>query len=662
MNRPCARLRAGCRGVMAGLILFTVCLPGTSPAHAAGSLLVRDFTHSEASPNAGEITAELVPRRWDPRCIPVEFRLNNTRDPLPDPTGLGATSLADAAVALEDALNRWNDIPTSYIEMRLVGTVSNPGGARFDMINEVTFNSNFPVGTLGFATVTATCEDAEFPGGLDIDGDRDADFVAGIDTCQDVDGDGDVEFPAGFYPAGTILESDITLNSRFYRFATTPDTELFSLDIEALAVHEFGHAMGLSHSLINQISTDEPDSSTMFALVDLDDPATQFALRSPHAEDVAFSSFFYPEGSDISGPAALQPGDIAFADTYGMIEGKVVDGTFGGPLVAAVVTAVDKTTGAAVSSAFSGRVRISYDPVHRVNHPVEGNPDFHFLDGKYRLPVPPGDYALYIEAVDGTPLGPGSVGEPAQLSQFFHRQNFPREFYNKRQEGALEDRPGQSVAVEVGAGETIQRIDFVSNRQAALAPFGSLDQLGFTDAGGGTFYAVAFPGDEVLAAADDVPFSLTAGLFYTSVLDSSVAPIFQRALLTRCTVSGNRAEVDLQGALRQVRPFVGREGDLSPFYFPGARALGKRVLEEIRRGRISHLCLVLEVPPGPYPGVSAVPPLIGLDGDPATPGNDVPILGLSFRSDDGKIFEASSTSNFLFALSLTPAAEPAEED
>jgi hypothetical protein len=95
---------------------------------------------------------------------------------------------------------------------------------------------------------------------------------------------------------------------------------------------------------------------------------------------------------------------------------------------------------------------------------------------------------------------------------------------------------------------------------------------------------------------------------------------------------------------------VGREGDLTPFYFPNSVFLGGQVLREIRSGRLSHLCLVLDVPPPPYAGVSALPPLIGLDGRPDEPQNDAPIRGLSFRSDDGGPFLASKDSNFLFAL------------
>jgi len=628
-------------------------LPG-DPAHAGGSLLGLDFTQTMPSPNPGEATADLVPKRWDPRCIPVEFRLNDTQDPVPDPTGLGALPLADAAVVLQDALDRWNRIPTSFIDMRLTGTTSNPGFAHFDFVNEVTFRTDLPAGVLAVSSVASLCEDAELPDGLDLDGDGDSDVAAGIATCQDADGDGDVELPAGWYAAGTILSNDVLFNAATFRFATTPDNTLESVDLEAIAVHEFGHSHGLAHTLINQISATEPDSATMFPLVDTDDPATQFAMRTLHTEEVAFSSFFYPEGTAAAGPAALQPGDIPFAEVFGVVQGTVTDGTFGGPLVGASVTARDQETGALVASVYSGHARTSYDAAARSQRLVEDDPAFHFLDGKYALPLPAGQYELFIEAVDGTPLLAEAANDAVKISAALGRQNFQPDGFALPRDRAFEVRPDRITPVAVPAGRTVRRIDFISNDQVTLAPFGSLDQLGFPEAPGGTFYAVAFPVADLLATTGEEPFALTTGLFYTSVFDSSVAPIFERALLTRCTVQGTAATVDLAHPLREVAPFVGREGDLTPFPFTRTVSLGLQIFDEARRGTLSHLCLVLEVPPPPYAGISAVPPLIGLDGQEGQPDNDTMIAGLSFQSDDGELFEASPFSNFLFALVATP--------
>ena len=115
---------------------------GTVPVLAGGFLESLDITGNVPSPLPGQVNARLVRIFHDPRCIPVRFQLNNTQDPIPNPLGSGpVVSLAAARTALQKAFDSWNNIPTSYIEEKITGTVANPGFVGFDMVDEITFRT-----------------------------------------------------------------------------------------------------------------------------------------------------------------------------------------------------------------------------------------------------------------------------------------------------------------------------------------------------------------------------------------------------------------------------------------------------------------------------------------------------------------------------------------
>ncbi|HEY0763398.1 MAG TPA: matrixin family metalloprotease [Pyrinomonadaceae bacterium] len=634
-------------------ILLTTCMIMMSVAttRAGGALESIDITAGNPSPIPGHILARVIGIRWDSRSIPVQYRINNTLDPIPNPLGPAFLSVAQATTALQGSFNSWNDIPTSYINMQIVGTRANLGLVGFDMINELSFRTAAGFNAIASSPSTNLIQDVTLVNGDFLDGDADPDVSSAITTAQDVDNDGDIEFPAGFYKAGTILDNDVQFNTKVsngLRFTIDPtqiDAVTRSVDLNCVATHEFGHSFGLSHVLNNQNSATDGDGSTMFPFIDTGDPDAERGQGQLSSDDIAYASFYYPEGSAASGPGALQPGDVPFTSVYGLITGELRHGVLDQPIAGGQVFAVDRKENTVVASAFTGTTNLSFNPLNGGLFfvPTVANA---IPNGNYVIPVPKGNYDVGVEATDGSPVAAANISFTTQIGNFFGQQNFIEEFWNNNSEGAIERDPGDAKNVHVNNGQINSGTNITTNNVITINPFGVRTNIGFINApAGGFIYAVQFPASQISALNGGNPTLIQAGLYDTIPLDASVPVVFANAWLAKGVINPDTtATIDLANPLDRSVSFLAQDTDFAPFYFKNPQDLSEVIRLGIADGSIQNLFLVLQIQPAPFPGVSAQPPLIGLS-------TQAPILGRSFLSTNGGLtFTRRNDLNFRFSL------------
>jgi hypothetical protein len=591
------------------------------PVLAGGRLETFKFTDGATFPGLQDV--EVVGIFWDDRCTNVNYVVDNIPANPGTPDEISPQQIRKE---MQASFDQWNQIPTSYINMNVVEVRTIGNVIRgFDFINELTFEAPAGAGFLASSPSTSLQQDTDFLVGDDIDGDGDSDVfdpkATRRNTCFDADKDGDIEFPAGSYKAGTILDNDVQFNP-LVAWSLQPGSDNLS-DIQAVAVHEFGHSHGLSHSMINQISNVDGSGSTMFPFININDLASEISQRDLHSDDVAWSSFIYQEGTARSGPGALQRGDRAFRSEYGLIKGAVTQSVFGVPgtfsgVAGASVTATSTRNGERVVEGYSGTTKVFFDPV--TGGLLVIDPATSIIDGNYTMPVPGrlGAYDIAIEALDGSPAAAGNISVTAQIGEIFGQNLFPEEF---RSIGKLEDNiellPSLSIPVIAVSGLTNSGTNLVTNDEVAFRNSGPVDFIGTGAAIGvnDVIYAERFTNTNVLAQLE-AGSVITSVQFQTEVIDSSVVPKFKRAglYLGRVNADGT-ATVDLTRPVLAKGSFVGQDDDLTPVFMFSSALQSLSLRRQLRADATLDVFAVLEANNEFESGASGLPPLLAVSLD-----------------------------------------------
>jgi hypothetical protein len=642
-----------CRVLMGALVLGLVALTAGRPAQAGGNLEIFDFTNAPPSPIAGHVIATTRGRQFDERCIPIAYRLDTKVDPIPNGTA-GAPlplPLAQARQAIEQALATWNDIPTSFVEMRIVGpTAGGAPGAEFDFVNEVSFeiSPTWGDGWIAASRSVRLIEDSQLLHGEDLDGDGDADISSAILECADVDGDGDIEFPAGFYGAGTILENDVVFDPR-WGFTTDLSglDDWLTQDLVGTAAHEFGHSLGLPHSAIAQRGPRDGRKTTMWYAPG--DPVEKAVERKLHSDEIAWASFLYPEGSRAQGPGALQRGDVAFSHRYSVLRGEVREAS-GRPGTGSLVFAED-LHGNVITSAIAGRFRASFGDDRSFLNYLPSS--LAFADGRFALPVPKGMVRVGVEPNDDWP-DPTRGTTFSGIYPFFYdgSQEFRKEYYSGATEGNFELRLGHGQPI--AAYSDRHGLDFHLDDNVALGDGEAWDNdysaIGIGPQG--NLLAVRITREEIAAIDRGRGLLVQGALFGTFPWNSSEVAMFDSAMITTGRVAANgTVTVEVAHPLARQAPFIGLDFDHTPLYVNNALALGEHVQRELpalRKDLFLVLALSNVIDPA-YPGISRY----GVLFDPLTP--DSPRRGRSYYSIDGGQTWYAENPNVSYAFSLIVA-------
>jgi len=347
------------------------------------------------------------PPHWVDSSFPVPYNIN------PD-SAIGYIQGSDPAQQFVDAtvaaFSTWQDIPTSRITFAqgpdssdLLDTLPDDG------VNLMVFHNiaviqgvpiHLPPGVLG---ITNTAFDFE---------------------------------------TGIIMGGAITLNPDPLEEISDPDWSTsgdpHTLDVQAVILHEAGHLQGLCHSVVrNDMAGEMEDypsnSAVMFPFIGLD----VADARMPDQDDIAWHGLIYPSASYDTTFGSIQ-GDVPFGST--LINCLPPGGANGAHVVARDL-----------NDLVGGEPRMI---VGTYSYLVDGQL------GRYTIPgLPPGDYGVWIEPLDGSPVMALQINSRIQ---FTTHTVFPEDWYSGPTESGAEgtpNDPASAAVIPVTVGSTVTGID-----------------------------------------------------------------------------------------------------------------------------------------------------------------------------------------------------------
>ena len=372
---------------MMGPRWFVAFLLVCTPAFAGGPLYV-------SSPAQG---SEGLPFTWDLSQGPVKYRIDGG----PMATNAQGTIIVDHTTGVnrvEAMFGHWQAVPTIAITFQDLGPIQSTGAFTDGDVSTVP----------EFNAVSSSCDaGVQSPVVFDANGS----ILTALGLDPDIIGFAGACAP----PNGTHFVTAIIFMNGAFQDGSTSNLELTASQFDEAITHEIGHYIGLDHSQINVIVLNGQGNCTT-------DNRAGLPLMFPFAACPARTSLGLPiiSPDDAAWASSLYP-NAAFATSYGFIEGEIrfTDGITpmqGINVIARQVndpnTPEDESLRTAVS-AVSGYL-FTTNPGQSLTGDNTGGSIFGARaanrEGYFKIPVPPGQWTVRVEAVSSFFVNGSSVG------------------------------------------------------------------------------------------------------------------------------------------------------------------------------------------------------------------------------------------------------------